>query len=291
VITINKRLVNCKFFFLSSKLLAVLFTLLAVANAAELSCEYFYETYESNRYYECRASMITTMGDNFIERVSGNQLDGKTNDDVVQVNFKSSSMEVFPRNLKKVFPGLKGVSFADVSNLPNFKTEDFAEFSDLIIFYASGLPMWRSMPKDAFNGMPKLESLRLDRMTNLQNLDADLLVNNRGLMAFSAQGPNKINQISAGFFRNQDKLMIVDFRFTKLMRISYTEFENRPSLSVARFSMAGCLNRLYEADIVRELPTDIRKRCQDTTDSDEPNRIWKKFSSSSSSSSSSSESH
>jgi hypothetical protein len=255
--------------------LAVLCTLLINVNAATIKCEYFYKFVEPSKFYECKASVTITTGDNIVESASGYQLDGKSNKDVTTVILRKKIIEVFPKNLTNVFRGMRTVYFGEIPNLRSFQRNDFTELENILEFNAFSLPFLSAIPKDTFYEMARLETLRLERMVTLMSLDRDLLINNRDLTIFSVQGPNLVTAIPPGFFRNQDHLTEVDFRFSPLLKISHTVFVDHESLRVARFNMAGCLNRFYGTEIIKELVTDINRKCFDIIGSSKSNSIAK----------------
>lgn len=245
----------------SFKLLIALSACLAVASAAQLRCEYRYES--TGGKYECDGEITTLASDYFVDSVTGDHLDGKSNDEVDRIVLSDVSLEVMPRNLITWFRNYRELAMSGITNFPNFKRSDFSDLTHLTSFYARNLPLVKRIPRDTFWDLTRLTSLSLDGMTNLENLDADLLINTRSLVMFSVQGPNQVTEISPGFFRNQDGILrFVNFSGTNLRKIGYTVFENLNGLSLGRFTDSGCLNRDYETDVARMLTADIRNNCE-----------------------------
>lgn len=257
-----------------------------VANAAELRCQYGYHTFPQP-YYECDGKITTMRSDFIVNTVSGNHITGKTNDEVSTVIIRNVSMEVMPRNLNTWFKNFREIAISSIPNFAGFKRSDLSDYTQLTTFYIGYLPMIRKFDRETFWDLRELTHLYIEEMISMGNLDKDLLMNARNLGHFSARGPNRITEIPAGFFRNQGStLRIVDFRRTNLIRVSFTVFQNVEGLKLGRFYDAGCLDSLYDVDVIRTLTQDIQTRCQDVTE--RRNDIAKKSQSSSSSSSDSS---
>ena len=235
---------------------------LAAACAVELFCDYNYYTF-GDTIYQCNAKIRTFKSDYVVNSVLGKHIPGKGNEDVTTIVIKMTTLEAFPQNLNLWFKNYRGLTINNVAGLPNFQRSDFNNLKNLKNFYAGKLDSVSQVAKDTFYDLKDLTRLYLDEIINLENLDADLLVNARSLEYFSAKGPNKISQLSPGFFRNQNSLKIVDFRYTNFVKIGFTVFENLHQLDVARFHEAGCLDYLYTKNVADSLTTDIRSRCQD----------------------------
>jgi hypothetical protein len=239
------------------------------------------------RDYECKGQITTTKTDFNVDSVVGTHISGMANDQVTEVMIYNSSLEVLPRNLSRWFRNYNEFGLTNMMKLPSFSRQMFEDYFHLTYFFAYNLPMITEIPRDTFWGMERLTHLYLDSMTNLGNLDSDMLIKARGLQTFSAKGPNKINQINPGFFRNQKlSLRTVDFRNTNLVRISYNVFEGMRNMNEARFMNCGCLDSMYFTQVPMMVSQDIRKRCQDVSG----NEIRKNVDSKTSSSSSSTES-
>lgn len=275
---------------ISFKLIST-FLVLAVnsAHSVELHCEYKIKPYKRSDYY-CEGEITTSTSDYIVDTVTGNHISGFGNDQVTKVTFANVSMEVLPKNLKTWFRNYHELEISNVLNFPNFKREMFEEFTHLTYFYFYNLPKITKIPSDAFYEMTQLIHLFIDRMPNLTNLNADLLLKAKYLKFFSARGPNKIDQLNRGFFRNQmTTLQTVDFRETKFVRISYDVLRNFAVLRDARFINSGCLNRSYFINASTVITRDIRANCLDVDNPLQNNQIRKNGQTSSSSSSSSSE--
>lgn len=265
----------------------VLLLAITAAQAAELRCSFVLRPF-GRYHYECMGQVEESPSDNTITVVTGDHKPGLGGNDVSSVTiFKKSSMTVLPNNLKLWFQNFLQFKLNDLPNFPGFKAEDFNEFSHLKSFMAIKLPLVRTIPKDAFKTLTKLEVLGLNEMTNLENLDGDLLAYATSLEIFSVRGPNKINQISPGFFRSQaGSLQSVDYTDTKLLKINFSVFNNLKILTDAFFGNAGCLDVTFNFGNVKDdLIQEIRKNCQNFN-AQSDNRIVKKMSWSSFSSSS-----
>lgn len=263
----------------------------AIAYSAQLRCDY---AIGPDGYYECKGQIKTTASDYIVENIIGDHIEGKGNDEIKKVYFGDVPMEVLPRNLTKWFKNLMKMKVVGTTSLQGFKRSDFTGYPQLTSFYTKKLTSITKIPKDTFWDLTNLEFLMLDGMTNMEDLDDDLLINARSLIEFSAHGPNKMTQIGRNFFRSQaDTLRYVHIYNTNLVRIGHTTFENLHALKTAYFLHAGCLNRWYRENVVAAITADIRANCLDVVAT---NNIMKKpfdgpSSSSSSSSSDSSEAH
>lgn len=238
---------------------------MAVASAAELKCNYVYSKIVTWTSYECIGSIVTTNSDNTISSVSGAHWDGLTNDDVEKLSFKGEKLNAMPTNVGKWFPNLRRYAVGGINGLASFEQIDFNTLIQLKYFFAADLPQITTIPEDTFLPLTELVELHFISLSNLEGLHNDLLVGATKLERFSAIGPNKITEISAGFFRSQvDSLESVDFRGTNLFRVGYHVFENLNGLKYAAFLEAGCLDRRYQGYDVRALSGDVAKRCQDS---------------------------
>lgn len=256
--------------------------MLNVHSSSQLVCEYQPVNSDLGFEYICAGNITTTRTDYLIDGVSGTHASGKGNDDVTSVVFIDMSMEVTPRNLNTFFKNFKSLSIVSIDKLPNFKRSDFYDFTELTYFCATFIDSVTQLPRDTFFDTAKLKYLLLDMLPNMENFNVDLLMNLRQLAVFSAKGPNKINQISPGFFRNQiETLTAVDFSGTNLVRIGYSVFVNIRALAVGRFYDSGCLNERYSQQA--NLTAAIRAKCQDVIIQE--NGITKKLALSSSDSS------
>ncbi|CRK88677.1 CLUMA_CG002382, isoform A [Clunio marinus] len=247
------------------KIFALLLVVIATANCAELRCTY--KTLDFVRpYYECDGRVTTSASDFEVSTVQGDHEEGKGMNDIIGVVIRDCSLEKMPRKLGVWFRNFREFGLFDIQNFPNFQRVDFSEYRQLRVFRAKNLRQVTRVPKDTFFDLTALEELYLDNMVNMENLDGDLLMNLRGLRVFSAQGPNKIKQISRGFFDNQSRtLSEINFQRTNLKRITYTIFNLR-DLTSANFVGAGCLDKWYQTPNMPEtLFDDIRNKCQDTT--------------------------
>lgn len=259
----------------------VLSLFVAAANSAQLVCEFVFNTIPEPEY-QCSATIETTKTDYFVDGISGDHVAGKRNYDISTVVFKNKSIEVLPRNLNIWFRNFNQLSVINDDVIPNFQRADFYDFTRLRSFHAKNLPKVTDIPRDTFWDLTSLVNLFLDEMPNMTNLDSDLLKNAVALRVFSARGPNKIDQINPGFFRNQiNSLEAVDFRDSRLLRIGFSVFVNLDTLHIARFENAGCLTKLYNVSQIQNLTGDIRATCQDVT-SRRQNNIIKQADSSSS---------
>lgn len=241
---------------------------MAVANAAQLQCDYQIAQYKSSpeRLYVCEGTITTTPGDFTVGSVTGNHIPNYGNGDVVRITIRNVSVAAMPKNLGAWFKNFKEVAISHIVNIPNFQRGDFSEMTHLTGFYAKNLPKVGEVPRDAFWDLKDLTHLYLEKMVNMGNLHGDLLINARSLTVFSAKGPNRVTQINPGFFRSQgETLRIVDFRDTNLVKIGFSVFQNIQNMLDGRFLNAGCLNRYYVTDVVKTLTTDIRAHCQDVT--------------------------
>jgi hypothetical protein len=246
-------------------MIVAVFLLFAVASiqSAELRCEYIISPYQ-RRDYQCNGRIGTTKTDFYVDSVVGTHISGMTGDQVTEVMIYNSTMEVLPRNLTRWFRNYDEFGIASIEGLPNFSRGFFEGYSHLTYFFGYNIRSVVDVPRDTFWDMKRLTHLYLDGMTNMRNLDSDLLMYARGLQTFSVKGPNKIDQINPGFFRNQrNSLKNVDFRNTNLVKISYTLFDGFRNMIEARFVNSGCLDRMYFTEVATMVSTDIRKRCQD----------------------------
>lgn len=266
----------CKIYFkalIYSLKLATIFLLCGVISiqSAELNCDFDIDIFQ-NRVYMCEGKITTTKGDNTVASVKGDHVSGMGNDQVNEVVIQDSSMEVLPKNLKTWFKNYDNFGISNIQNLPNFNRDTFEEFEHVIYFFAKNISSVTNIPRDTFWDMKDLVRLSLESMPNMNNLNADLLLQATRLEYFSARGPNKIDQINPGFFRNQrNYLRTVDFRQTNLIRVSYTVFRDLTILNEAYFINSGCLNRYYYDRVPEILTADIRARCQNVSN----NRILK----------------
>lgn len=262
----------------------------AAANSAELRCNFIYRDFRTSQYYECDGEITTTTSDYNIERVTGDHVAGFSNDDVMRVTFRNASMKVMAQGVGRWFKEFRQYVIRDMADLSSFKRSDFSDMPMLDYFQATNLPSLRDIPKDTFYDLKELSKLSLDNMRNLENLDSDLLIKAPQLMFLSVTGPNKINQINKGFFREQGSyLNFIAFSNTTLKRISYPVFQHLDMLQAALFRNAGCLNHDYLGFSDGELTADIRKHCEDVTGGGQNNIMKKKSRKSSSSTSSSSD--
>lgn len=261
-----------------------------LTKTAKLYCEYNREIQPKLRY-ECVGSIVaTTPNDSLVENVTGKHLYGMCDDNVTTVTFFKDPVKAIPKGLKKFFKNFSEFYLIDIEDLPNFSRKDFNDLTQLKVFFAANLSKTTNIPRDAFWDLRNLTYLKLFRMSNMKNLHEDLLINAPNLIYFSAQGPNKINQINPGFFRNQvANLLSVDFRDTNLMRIGYSAFNFLVNLKVGFFMNAGCLNNIYHQDVAKLLTADIRKRCKNVEEGKNDimkRKYFKSFSSEASSTSS-----
>lgn len=209
--------------------------------------------------------MEVTPTDYTVGSVTGEHRPGMTSLDVSSIAiFNNFSVTVMPKNMKLWFKNFIQLRLYDLPKFPEFSAGDFNELTHLTSFVASKLPLITKIPRDAFRDLTNLEVLGLNEMPNLENLHEDLLMYATKLEIFSARGPNKINQISPRFFRNQaTMLQAVDFTNTKLKRISHNVFDKVQLLSEAYFTNAGCLNAVYKYYSIKStFIQDIRKNCQ-----------------------------
>lgn len=247
--------------------------LAATASAAQLKCEYSVNDTLPFSGYVCEGTITSTKTDYFVDGVDGNHISGEGNGDITHVSFRKTGVTVLPRNLNVYFQNFFAVMISDITNYPNFKRSDFYDFTRLRTFYARNLPLVTRIPRDTFWDLNKLKYLYLDGMTNMENLDVDLLKNLPLLEGFSAAGPNKINQISPGFFRNQmDSLKGVTFSDTNLVQVGYSVFVNLQPFFGADFRNSGCVNGRYTKEM---LTTAIRQKCKDVLIQD--NAIYPRF--------------
>jgi len=255
------------------------------AFSAQLKCVFDRDVV--NYDYECVGRVIISRRDSVIDTVSGRHVAGKGNDDLTLVVIRESSLEVLPSNLKRRFRNFIAFAIDNIEILDHLTRSELKEFSHLKLFRANNVPLITSIDRDAFYDLTELKDLQLNEMVNLRSLDADLLINSRQLAYLSVQGPNKITQISPGFFRNQgNSLEVVNFSNTNILRIGYTVFDGLKSIKVVSFS-GGCLNDIYVQvvqDIVHTLSVDIRKQCEDVSarrNAIVKKQIWDAYSSSS----------
>lgn len=245
------------------KLVVVLSLYLIAATAVELQCKYSFYPFSEPRYH-CLGKISTDKSDYTVNTVSGIHIPGKSSVDISTIVLKNVSLEMLPRNLNTWFKNYEALTIIDSANFPGFRRSDLTEFTRLTSIYVRNLPMIKQLGKDTFWDLKKLIHLYLEELPRLENLDGDFLINAKYLEVFSAKGPNRLTQISPGFFRNQvNSLRLVDFRNTNLVRIGYTVFVNLNQLTAARFHNAGCLNHLYDDEVAKTITTDIRARCQD----------------------------
>lgn len=226
-----------------------------------------------NRFpYECSGYIEVFPTDYTVASVTGNHKNGLGSNDVTSISiFNSSLVMVMPKNFKLWFQNYVELSLVDLPNFPGFNAEDVNELTHLKSFIALKLPLITEIPIDAFRNMKNLEILGLNEMANLGNLDGDLLIHLKSLQILSIRGPNKINQISPGFFKNQgNTLRTVDFTNTKLLRVNYNVFDDLKVLTDAFFKNSGCLNANYMFNIfVKDaLIADIRKKCQNISETE-----------------------
>lgn len=239
----------------------IVFTLIiAAASSAQLSCKYYTSSGTNGVKYTCKGRLTTTRTDKQIEGVAGTHLNGYDNDNVDEVAFSGSLLEVLPRNLTSFFKNYKMLTLYDINGLFNLTRSDFNDFrhlSQLRIIYIESIT---KLPRDTFFDLTKLEHLALDWLINLENLDADFLMTLHHLKYFSVRGSSSINQISSGFFRNQRKSLIeVDFSGTNLIRVEDSVFVNLQVFTSGDFSDSGCLDGVYNK---RLLMSAIRENCQ-----------------------------
>lgn len=263
---------------------------MAAANSAMLHCKYYRD--DATLDYTCLAQVRTSQSDYTIDGVSGSHIAGKGNDDVDRIAFVNTSMERMPRNLRGFYKNFLLVEFINDQMLPNFEPEDVTDLKRTTIYYdvflrfeARNLAKVTRIPKKTFWDLNVVD-LMLDEMPNMMNFDAEMLNGLGDLRTFSARGPNKIDQISRGFFDSNIKLKVVDFSNTRLARISYSAFsKNGGYLTLADFTNAGCLNKIYRGTFATPLPElnkDIRRKCRDAQDL-RSNNIFKQVTDSSSS--------
>lgn len=242
--------------------LLILALTFAAASSTKLFCYYMTDTPE----YFCRGELTTSpnTSEYIIDDVNGTHLDGQSNSDVTEVYLGDTSMEALPKNLNTFFKNLRMLSLSNIAGLPNFKRSDFVGFKQLTNFQAGQINSVTRLPRDTFFDMTKLKILHLYMMPNMENFDPDMLTNLRELAVFSAHGPNKINQISAGFFRNQrETLVAVDFSYTNLIRVGHTVFDNLQVFKMGFFERAGCLYK-WSYDKYT-LAAAVRQQCQDVS--------------------------
>lgn len=258
----------------SFKLFIGLSLLVATVNCAQLQCQYLDNTFPEPNY-ECDGRITTSRNDYVVDNVAGSHVNGKGFDDIRTIIFKNVTMEVLPSKLNVWFKNYRGLAIISLYNFPNFRREQFVEYRGIDTLYAGNITGITTIPKDAFYELTTLTHLYLEGMTNMGNLDGDLLVNMPFLRVFSARGPNKITTIYPQFFRKQENtLQVVDFRGTNLLKVGYMTFDRTVHLEIARFNRAGCLNQYYrQIQVAQRLTADIRKSCEDVTDS--PNEIMK----------------
>lgn len=277
---------NCfNFLHRSLKSLVVAIILVGtVANAAQLECTFKFSSYPEPDY-QCYGKIVTTKEDSAVDSLLGTHLKGKSNDDVRTVIIKEQSMEFLPSGLRQWFKNYRGLALYKLTNYI-LQRSDFIDYRRIDSLYIGNLSQVSTIPSDAFYELTNLTHLYLERMTNMGNLGAEMLLNMPRLSYFSARGPNRITTISSTFFaRQSESLEVVDFRDVNLLIIAPDTFANTRYLHVARFRNAGCLNYIYvQSDLPGKLNDDIRKNCRIGS----RNQIVKKLLSSSSSSDSSS---
>lgn len=243
-----------------------------MSNCVQLQCD-FEDGYINGPTYVCDGTLTTTFADNIVDSVTGDHQVGRNNDDVTAVSFESMTLEVLPKNLDAFFTNFTTLALVKIAKLQNFKRRDFSDFTRLENFLAMYIESITTLPRDTFFDLTNLRALYLDGNRNMENLHADLLINQRQLTMFTARGPNRINQISPGFFRNQmDTIQAVAFTGTNLLRVGHSVFENMPSFLVGRFRECGCLNADFPSNA--DLTAAVRANCQDVISPD--NRFFHK---------------
>lgn len=265
----------------------LLISFVAAASAAELHCEFKHRRLLPSTFYECEGNITTTDVDRTVDSVTGTHYADKSNKDVDKLVLRGVSMRFLPRNLGRWFTKLREYAIANIPDLSTFERSDFRDLENLTYLFTMNLANVEVIPQDTFWDLKKLTKLHLIAMVNMESLHNDLLINAPELTIFSAMGPNKIRQISSGFFRNQvNSLFSVDFRNTNLLTIGHHVFEDLNVLENAFFQDAGCLSRNYSGDDIEILTDDIQMNCLDGLE-DRTNRINKKKQTSVTSSSSS----
>jgi hypothetical protein len=108
------------------------------------------------RPYQCKASDQSVTGDQVsVDRVVGNHVEGKSDNDVKVVNIQSIKSKRIPAGFANSFGNVEGI-FAFSSEKNVLLGEDLAPFSKLKYFDIS-FNWITHLPSDAFAGNPQLE--------------------------------------------------------------------------------------------------------------------------------------
>lgn len=135
--------------------------------------------------YLCMPTVIIDdEGSKVLEKVTGEHLESKTNDDVILLNiFENHNMSFVPKNIIDFFSNLKGLNWHD-SNLDKISADDLKPFTQL-----------------KYLGI---------RFTHLKTLDSDLFQHTPHLQYITFAG-SRIHHVGTDLVTNLKELKILDF--------------------------------------------------------------------------------
>lgn len=159
----------------------------------EIECQFYLKRNNQTELYGCRVLKTSfTSSKPEIVSVIGIHISGRTNNEVIGLDMANQPIAIFPKNLSKVFPGLK---FLRIKNcgLEKVSKEDLEGLENLEQLDLSNNKL-SSLPDDLFTDMRKLRSIFLEN-NQLERLSSIICkpIAHR-LVFFNLEGNKRINE-------------------------------------------------------------------------------------------------
>lgn len=229
-------------------------TLVLFSNGNELNCRFEY--FQS--HYSCLVQdFVATNGFIVIQKVSGQHLDGNTNDDVERLYFEDQNIPFLPHGIDERFINLKLLSVIN-SSLVHINNEALKmnNLIDLTIEYNN----IKYIDENTFQNLRQLKSLNL-ASNHIAELHLNTFKNMNELKTLNLNW-NQLELLKAGVFNDCRNLQTLMLRQNKLKIIDKSILDPLESLQYIYLQGNVCVNRNDYHDFI-ELKAEIASKCID----------------------------
>jgi Leucine rich repeat len=191
------------------KMIIILCALFSTISAINIECDYMMWSHvgDFGHLYTCEVKNITDIEDKSIETVSGTHLDGKSDVDVQEINFRCylnncHELDYIPENIHKHFPNFIGLLFDEckIKDLSGDELKNYANLESIVI-YKSPL---ENIPGNLFQNNSKLKYLNFSK--------------------------NKITKVGSNLLKGLDQLYEAWFGGNTCIRLVVDRYEDKSEM-------------------------------------------------------------
>lgn len=235
-------------------LLICCYTLVSFSNGDELKCKFEYFL----SHYSCNVQdFIATKNHTTIERITGEHLTGKTNDDVENIFFEYQNVPYLPLGIDQRFTNLKTMSVINSSvehiNNDALKMTNLLELTFEFNYI-------KDIAENTFQNLRQLRSLNL-ASNHITKLHLNTFKNMNELKTLNLNW-NLLESLEAGVFNDCKSLQTLYLRQNKLSSIDKTILDPLESLQYIYLQGNVCVDRNDYFEFTA-LKAEIASKCVD----------------------------